>query len=304
MNRNSYPSPTEIDRWAQELWAQGQSLRFEAGQMIENGFRPRLGARYLAGAHYIEFEHNGRKFYGYWQPCLKGPAPLLIHTPGYGAEITLHPDLVLAGFNVLHVNPLGYMTPNGADESKRRDGDWPVLPDTVLSESGKGYREWLLDCLVALRWALRQKSVLPDRIAFFGTSQGGGASLLLASILRDYGARCVAAEVPFLTDFRLAAKLATSEIYNRIAKTLAEQPQPERSWRLLGFFDTISHAHRLEMPVLLTLGGQDRTCPPETIASLHEKLAGTRLLYSIHDRGHSYTPEFQALALAWFRLYA
>ena len=52
----------------------------------------------------------------------------------------MHPELVGAGYNVLHVSPLGYSTPTGPDETKKRDGNWPVLPDSALSGGTKGYR--------------------------------------------------------------------------------------------------------------------------------------------------------------------
>lgn len=75
------------------------------------------------------------------------------------------------------------MTPSGADWSLALpDRNWPVLPNTALGAPG-GYEDWLSDVLLAVRWALERPDVLPDRLSFFGTSQGGGGSLLLASLL-------------------------------------------------------------------------------------------------------------------------
>ena len=47
---------------------------------------------------------------------MNSPAPLLVHTPGYGGEMSMHPELAQY-FNVLHINPLGYTTPEGKDEN-------------------------------------------------------------------------------------------------------------------------------------------------------------------------------------------
>ena len=130
-----------------------------------------------------------------------GPAPLLIHLPGYGAEMSAHPELVAAGYNVLHINPLGYATPNGPDETKVVNGAWPVLPETVTTCGKKGYCDFLTQAVAAARWACAQPCVQANRLATLGTSQGGGTALLLGSLLAGRGVKAVAADVPFLTDF-------------------------------------------------------------------------------------------------------
>jgi len=75
-------------------------------------------------------------------------------------------------------------------------------------------------------------------------------------------------------------------------------------WRRIGIIDALSHLHRLELPVLLTAGGADTTCPAPTIRSLYDLLPGTKALIFLHGEGHGHTKEFPTLAAAWFRLYA
>ncbi|NQT91195.1 MAG: hypothetical protein HQ559_00425, partial [Lentisphaerae bacterium] len=150
-----YPSNEEVDEWIGSLWASADATGCEVVRMEEQGFTHNFGVRHMPGYQYVEFRPEGSDpFYGYWQPALSGPSPLLVHVPGYGAEMSVHPDLVAEGYNVLHISPLGYSTPGGADESKMRDGRWPVLPDTVLSGAEEGYKEWLKHCLLAIRWAM------------------------------------------------------------------------------------------------------------------------------------------------------
>ena len=102
-----------------------------------------------------------------------------MHLPGYGHEMSAHPELVAMGYNVLHVSPLGYASPSGPQLGRMRDGIWPVLPETVDSGGEGGYAEWFVDCLVAVGWALGRAEVAAGRLSLFGTSQGGGAALLL-----------------------------------------------------------------------------------------------------------------------------
>lgn len=241
-------------------------------------------------------------FYLFWQPAHCDPAPLLVHLPGYGAEFAEHPELVATGFHVMHVSPLGYMTPYGPDESKRAEhGHWPVLPDTVSSAARAGYFDWLLAAALAVRWAEEHEQVASQRISFFGTSQGGGAALLLASMFRDHGVRCAAADLPFLTNFPMANWRGA---YETALLGKSKNMEPSALWHAVGYIDTMSHSRRLSLPVLLTAGGRDDVCPPETIFSLFHKLEGTKSLTFLREGEHRYSREFIPLAAAWFRLYA
>jgi cephalosporin-C deacetylase-like acetyl esterase len=297
-----YPSADEVDAWVASVWAAADGAPCHARVLDRQGFTHSFGVRHMPGFQYVKFEPEGMEtFYGYWQPALSGPAPLLVHVPGYGTEMSAHPELAAQGFSVLHVSPLGFATPDGANEDRKRDGTWPVLPDTVLSDAGSGYRHWLANCIQATRWAMGQPASQPDRVSFFGSSQGGGGSLLLGSLFRDRGIRCVCADVAFLTNFPLAHRLGSYALSRQALKKLDD---PERGWRALGLIDTLSHVHRLTFPVLLTAAGADTTCPPATIESLFGRLPATRC-YAYRDGvGHRYTTQFIPLASAWFRLHA
>ena len=214
--------------------------------------------------------------------------------------MSTHPELVASGYNVLHISPLGYATPDGPSEQLKRNDSWPVLPDTVISGGEEGYRTWLVNCVMAIKWAMDRAEVLPERISFFGTSQGGGASLLLGSIFRDQGVRCVAADQPFLTNYPQAGGRGA---YGHAVEGLSEVSDETAGWKALGYVDTVAHAYRLTCPVMLTAGGNDEVCPPETIESLYQVLPETKSLTFIKALTHSYSREFVPLASAWFRIY-
>ena len=297
-----YPSTDEVDQWVTSVWQAAEDAACRAEILDQQGFTHSLGIRHMPGFQYVRFEPAGMEpFYGYWQPALSGPAPLLVHVPGYGTEMSTHPELPAQGFSVLHVSPLGYATPDGADESKKRNGSWPVLPDTVLSGATEGYRVWLANCIQATLWAMSQPECASDRVSFFGSSQGGGGSLLLGSLFRDRGARSVCADVAYMTNFPLAHSIGSYAVSRQALEALGDE---ERGWRTLGLIDTMSHARRLTCPVLLTAGGVDTTCPPATIESLFQKLPGTRCYTYLEGVGHRYTTQFIPLATAWFRLHA
>ena len=166
--------------------------------------------------------------------------------------------------------------------------------------------EWLRDAVVAANWLREQPEVAPQRLGVFGTSQGGGTALLLGSLLRERGCRAVCADQPFLTDFRLMAERENKGAYGLVFPALEalEERQTAAAWRALGFIDTISHAHRLTMPTLLTAGGIDDVCPAPTIHALFDLLPGTRSLSEIAGQAHGYNQYFVQLARAWFGSFA
>jgi cephalosporin-C deacetylase-like acetyl esterase len=300
-----YPSEAEVDAWLEGIWQEAQETACEVDLLDEQGLTAaQFGIRHLKDCRYVRFAPEGMDtFYGYWQPAPSQPAPLLVHTPGYGAEMSAHPDLVAQGYNVLHINPLGYVTPTGPDDTKRRKDSWPVFYETFTSRGERGYRQWLIDCALAIRWAEDQEAVQAGRVSFLGTSQGGGASLMLGSLYRDHGVRCVAADVPWMTNFPLCKALDVAWGSEAFA-AIEAMANPAHGWYALGLIDGLSHARRLTVPVLLTAGGKDLTCPPAAIETVFARLPSSRLYCYLDGQGHAYTQEFVALAAAWFRLYA
>jgi hypothetical protein len=169
-----YPSDAEIDAWCASVWALANATDCRVELLQRDDFGPGAGVNHSHYENsYVRYSPRGMDdFYGYWQPAASAAAPLLVHVPGYGHEMSAHPELVAMGYHVLHISPLGYMTPTGPDESKRPDGEWPVLPETVTSGAEAGYRNWLANCIMAVRWAWSLPEVIADRVSFFGTSQG------------------------------------------------------------------------------------------------------------------------------------
>ena len=299
-----YPAPEQVDAWCDALLERTRQVRVQGECLAYDPLTEPFGnCPNTLVNRYVRFTaSDGRRaFYGYWQPALKTPAPLLINLPGYGGFMSLHPQLCDQNFHILHVSPLGYVTPSGADWSLALpDRNWPVLPNTALGAPG-GYEDWLSDVLLAVRWALERPDVLPDRLSFFGTSQGGGGSLLLASLLGPERVRCVCADLPFLTDFPHTG--LNGEAYG-LLRPVRGQVEPEAFWRRLGLVDTVSHAHRLSMPVMLSSGGADDTCPAATVERLFSRLPGTKQYTYLEHQTHTLSRSSMVLFSAWLHLYA
>ncbi|MHC1694884.1 MAG: acetylxylan esterase [Eubacteriales bacterium] len=298
-----YPSQGELADWIGQIWSDADKIPVKVEEVPDAGYWGSFGTFHLAPyVSIIRFTPEGMTpFYGCFHRVTNGPAPLAVHVPGYGAELSSHPDTLAHGFNLLTLSPLGYWTPTGFDMTLARDGNWPVLPDTIRTKAQGGYRSWLLNCVMAVKWAWTQSCVLPNRVSFYGTSQGGGGSLLLGSLFKDKGVRCVAADQPFLTDYPRADWRGA---YYVCKAALDEAEDKNEAWHSLGFADTYNHAPRLTCPVLLTQGELDEVCPVDTIEALYKRLPLTKSLTWLSGRGHGYNVEFMHLVWAWLRLYA
>ena len=296
----AYPSAGEIDRWLDDIFAESADRPFTAEPVADSLFLPATQLGYIC-PQLMRFETPGLPaFYGVWYPPVSGPKPLLTFLPGYGSELSLVPMVPAEQYAGLSLCPLGYWTPQGQPDDRREEGEWPVLPDTARTGGQGGYRDWLLQAAMAVRWAWRQtEAVLPDRVAFWGTSQGGGA-LLLGSLCAGRGTRCVMADEPFLTDYPTAAFRGA---YHVLEKAYRAMPA-EAFWHAVGLVDTVEHARRLRVPVMLTSGGADTVCPPETLERLWERLPDTKLHLFLNERGHGHNREFAALMLSFAALYA
>lgn len=292
----------KINNWCENIYKKGCC---DCSYDIEkiNPFEPYIWNFQSVGENfYVKFTTKKLDvFYSYFQPSINKKAPLLVHLPGYGGEMSMHPELS-ERYNVLHINPLGYTSPKGKDKNKMTlNGVGEVFVNTALKLSG-GYDDFFTCAVIAIEWAKKQASVLSDRISFFGTSQGGGSALILASIYSTQKCVCsVASDQPFLTNFKDANYRGAYSIGQEKLSKLSKEDYVKAFEQV----DTINHVYRLnQIPVLLTSGGKDDTCPKDTVVSLFEKLNGTKSYTCFNDLTHGYNRQFISLAKAWFNIYA
>ncbi len=301
---NFYPTPDEIDAWAEKVYKDGMEMNCRAEFVRDTLTPPQCGQRHNKACSYVKFTTDDGEFYGIWQQTLSNPAPLLVHVPGYGAEMSIHPQLVSEGYNILHISPMGYVTPNGNDESKKDPvlKRWPVFMDSIETDAKKGYAVWLAQCVAAIKWANSLDCVITDRISFMGTSQGGGGALLLASVYKDHGVKCVSADVPFLTNYPLSHSITQIGAYDMVCTSL-ERYDAQKAWHAMGYIDTYAHAHRLTCPTMLVAGGKDTTCPHESIQSLYDVLPKIKSINYFDEQPHGYTMYFPYLVAGWMRMF-
>lgn len=191
------------------------------------------------------------------------PWPVIVTTCGYGGK---QQGVMLGecmhGFAILQVFPRG----QGESESGYtiRGGD--KLTMELDRPEGAYYQGAYADMIRMIDFVMTRKDLDTTRIALVATSQGAGISLAVAAL--DSRVRTVVAHVPFLCNMRLAATIPS------LVKHLLDRKgnNNARAIRTLEYFDPYQLAPRLHIPVLMSAGGKDHTCPKPTIESVYNRI--------------------------------
>ena len=118
-----------------------------------------------------------------------------------------------------------------------------------------------------------------------GVSQGGGLSLAAAHL--HGGVVAVAADVPFLCNFRRAVAVTDSTPYVEISDYCRLYPdRVAQVFRTLSYFDAVNHARRLRVPALFSVGLADVVTPPSTVFSAFNHYAGDKSIEVYEFNGH------------------
>ncbi|MDB6167212.1 MAG: acetylxylan esterase [Verrucomicrobia bacterium] len=219
------------------------------------------------------------------------PWPVIVSTPGYGGwQQGVMLGECQRGYAILQLFPRG----QGDSEALWRfEGKDKLTRDLDRPEKNY-YRGAYADVMRAIDFAASRPDLDPRRIALCGTSQGGGLSLAVAAL--DPRVTAVVAHVPFLCDFRLAARTPDS-----LVKSLLDRAgrNDEAALRTLAYFDPLELAPRLRVPVLMSAGGRDETCPAATIRSVHDRLPGKKALKFYPNLPHTTCLDFYNLTWTW-----
>jgi cephalosporin-C deacetylase len=175
----------------------------------------------------------------------------------------------------------------------------PIKGDKLTGQldrpEGAYYQGALADMMRAMDFAASRGDLDPDRIALVGGSQSGGMSLVVGAL--DPRVKAVVAHVPFLCDMPLAARASQS-----LVRTLLDRAGKNNDAALatLSYFDPISFGDKIHVPVLMSAGGKDKTCPAETIQAVFDRIpAGDKTMKFYPDLPHTTCLDFYNLIWPW-----
>lgn len=217
------------------------------------------------------------------------PLPAIVTAPGYGGwEFGVDRNECQRGYAILQVYPRGQGESGElwqVDEPHR--GHW--VQHRKQSPGGFYYRGAVTDLIRGIDFLRSRPEVDPHRIALMGTSQGGMLALQAGAM--DEAARAVVAHVPYLCDVRHSPAFEG---------TLGRDARFLDTW---DYFDPVHLAHRIHAPTLLSAGGRDELCPPDTIRAVFDRLPGIKSLAFFPDLTHTSCNDFYGMGWQWIERY-
>ena len=211
-----------------------------------------------------------------------GLLPGLLQVPGYNMEPPVPKVWARKGYAAFSAAPRGKLRSN-----RQFNPGYPgLLTYGIVDRNTYSYRGFYMDACRAVEFLLARDEVDSDRIGVTGHSQGGGLTVSTAALRSEI--KAAAAGAPYLCGYMDAIELTDAYPYQEIADYLRMNPDSrQQAEDTLSYFDGINLAHRITCPVIVSVGLQDSTCPPETGYAMFNAIASAdKRMYAYDGHGH------------------
>ena len=295
------PAPDYFRFWAQGI---AELLRVPMDAQEEQIKEDKVpgGKRYRVSLANIE----GSRFYGWLSvPAGQGPFPAVVYIPGapgrvYEFMTGTHPDYAENGLLVFAINIHGI-------ELDRDSVFYQSLLDRIpggFSSLGEDdpyryyYRRVVLGALRAFDYLRTRPDVDTSRLAVAGSSQGGGLSLLVASLEKRL--KAAAFEVPAMCD-------QTGVFYGRPTgwphMLDRDSGSDERVVRTSRYYDAALAARFVRAPCMFTVSLLDESCPPTTVYTAYNNAKEPKEIFVFPNTTHpgSFTAERDLVCIKWLK---
>ena len=212
----------------------------------------------------------------------EGKLPGLLQVPGYNMEPPVPKPWAARGYAAFSVAPRGKLRSN-----RQFNPGYPgLLTYGMVDRNTYSYRGFYMDACRAVEFLLGRSEVDGDRIGVTGHSQGGGLTISTAALRPEV--KAAAAGAPYLCGYMDSIELTDAYPYQEIADYLRLYPDSrEQVENTLAYFDGINLAHRITCPIIVSVGLQDSTCPPETGFAMFNNIASDdKQMYAYDGHGH------------------
>ena len=211
-----------------------------------------------------------------------GPLPGILHVPGYIMEPPILKSWSKKGYAAFSVAPRGKLRSNG----QFNPGYPGLLTYGIVDRNTYGYRGFYVDACRGVDFLQSRDEVDSARIGVTGHSQGGGLAITTTALCPQVNAASSGA--PYLCDFLGSIELTDSGPYHEIRDYLNMHPdQGQAVEDTLAYFDGVNFADRIKCPIIVSVGLQDSTCPPETGYAMFRNISSTdKRIYGYDGHGH------------------
>lgn len=224
--------------------------------------------------------------------------PCVIHYHGYTGSKGYPEDYasyILMGIAVFSIDIRGQggETGNRLDQSYGMTRGW--ITQGILQRDTCYYKAITIDALRALDWVSEQPEVDPSRLCASGVSQGGGLAMIAAA-LSDKPAIAVA-HIPNMCQMDFGV-LNSSSSLSEAAAFIERFPEHLNTViDTLSYYDNMNLAHRIRIPILVTVGLKDPVTMPETIYAAYNRIASKKEIIPYPFTGHTVTGDQNRKAL-------
>ena len=211
-----------------------------------------------------------------------GLLPGLLQVPGYNMEPPVPKVWARKGYAAFSAAPRGKLRSN-----RHFNPGYPgLLTYGMVDRNVYSYRGFYMDACRAVEFLLARDEVDSNKIGVTGHSQGGGLTVSTAALRPEI--KAAAAGAPYLCGYMDAIELTDAYPYQEIADYLRINPDSRQQVEdTLAYFDGINLAHRITCPIIVSVGLQDSTCPPETGYAMFNAIASEdKKMYAYDGHGH------------------
>lgn len=150
-------------------------------------------------------------------------------------------------------------------------------------------RDVFLDTYIFAKIVMGLPYVDENRVGVYGGSQGGGLSLVCASLMPEIK-KC-APDYPYLCDYKRVWEMDLNKgAYEGLRYYFRHfDPRHEREdeiFERLGYIDVQNLTKRIKAEVLMATGLMDTTCPPSTQFAAYNKITSKKQVLIYPDFGH------------------
>ncbi|MDE2842080.1 MAG: acetylxylan esterase [Chloroflexota bacterium] len=277
---SSVKRPADIDAFWEDVMAQTARIPLQL-DVTHDPLRssPQVDVYQV---HYTSLDHV-RIAGWYARPANHaGQLPGLLVVPGYSMEPLIPKNWAARGYAAFSVAPRGKLRSNG----QFNPGYPGLLTHGIVDRNTYTYRGFYMDSCRGVDFLLSRDEVDADRLGVTGHSQGGGLSVVVAALRPEI--KVATSGAPFLCGFMDAIDLTDGYPYQEIADYLRLHPDSRQQVTdTVAYFDGISLAPRITCPIIVNIGLQDSTCPPETGYALFRAIGSEdKQLYDYDGYGH------------------
>ena len=116
----------------------------------------------------------------------------------------------------------------------------------------------------------------------------------------DRRVKAVSAHVPFLCDFRQAARTEGSLVKQILDKA---GKNDDAALGTLDYFDPLRLVGELRVPTVVSAGGMDKVCPAGTIRAVYDRIPGVKMLFHDPELVHTTSLGFYEVMWVWLDRY-